>query len=176
MFNYIRKKKIESAWKRNHREHIFAGLDKVEYVLILFNYDHLSKIMPIARELLKQKKKVYLWTTVDVKGHSSKIYDSSGQGIRVITPEDKSKMRIVTGATLKEFKSLRHDLILDFTTEHDEVLFYLILNSICKFNIGFRESIYKVYDFIYLKNEEQEPIDAFMDVKNYLESYARKSK
>lgn len=171
MFNYFRKKRQQSAWAQNNRQRKFVDFTKVNSVLILFDYDDLSLVMPVARDLVKLKKKVYLWTTTKVKGHSDKIYDSSGQSVRVVTPEDQSRLFILSRTVLKEFKTLQCDMLVDMIRSDDEVLYYLLLNNRSKFCVGLKERDIKVYDFIYLKTDEQSFADAFEDIKNYMNIY-----
>lgn len=176
MFNYFRKRRIQSALENNKRRHQFLEFSKINSVLILFDYDDLESIMPVARDLVKHKKRVYLWTSTTVKGHSDKIYDFSGQSIRVVTPENQSRLFILSDAVLKEFRTIKIDMLMDMSCKDDEVLKLLLVSNPALFVIGFKEQSPKVYDFIYLKNEEQNFVDAYEDLKNYLGIYVTGNK
>lgn len=163
MLDFYIKKKINSVLKNHNRTHVFRSPEKIVTVLILFNAKDWDEISQITKELREAGKEVLLWTTQS-KGGS--IF--SQPNVRVITQKELSKTQVLSSAVLNEFGALKYDTLLDLTTKDDNALLYLLGINKSEFCIGIKELDYKVFDFIILKDDEQNLIETYNQIKFYL--------
>lgn len=169
MFKFIRDRKEHQALKNNSREHAFLNFSQIETVLILFDSKDINQIISLAKDLRSWGKKILLWTSIGHNENIRPIGYLEGIKLRVILPTEKSKWTILTDSVLEEFKALKCDMLLDMSDEGNKSMSYLMSNTMCRFCIGFRKTKYPVYDFIFLKEDEQDFQAAFKQVKNYLD-------
>lgn len=169
MFKLLRNRKERQALKANPRAHSFLSFDQIETILILFDSKEINQVVRLAKELRSLGKNVLLWTSVTREETIRPMKDADGLSLRVITPQEKSKLNILSAKVLDEFKALKYDMLLDFSSEDNIVMSYLAANTTCSFCIGLREAKNPIYDFIYLKGQDQDFLDAFGQIKNYLD-------
>lgn len=169
MFKFIRDRKELQALKNNSREHAFLSFGQVETVLVLFDSKDINQIINLAKDLRGWGKNVLLWTSISRDENIRPVKDMEGISLRIITPAEKSKWTILPDSVLEEFKALKCDMLLDMSNEGNRSMSYLMSNTMCRFCVGFRETKYPIYDFIFLKENEQDFQDAFKHIKIYLE-------
>lgn len=168
MFRFIRKKKERQARESNIREHSFSGFGDIKTVMILFDCKDVNQIMRIAKDLKKSGKNVLLWTSVSRDENIKTINELEGMSLRIVLPSEKSRWNILSDQVLEEFRNLEYDLLLDFSGTENATMSYLVSNTKCHFCVGLRETDHPVYDFIFLKEKEQDLASAYEQIKNYL--------
>jgi len=176
IYKYIVKKKEQQAVDANSRRHSFLNLDQVKTVMILFDCKNINQIIPIAKDLKSMGKDVLLWTSISRSENIRQTKDFENFSLRIITPKEKSRLTILSGKVLDEFKQQTCDLLLDLSESANVTLSYLMANTDCRFCVGIKEPDYPVYDFIFLKEKDQNLVDAFEQIKIYLTRYVTRSK
>lgn len=165
MLDYFLQRSIKSKLRNYKREHSFRNFGQIKDVLILFNIDQWDQIQPIIKDLQKNKKSVIAWTIRP----KDKSQVSLPDYVRVVQPDEINWVQLFKNNITSEFKKLSYDTLFDFCTLQDNHLLLLLLNNSSHFCVGFQNKGYKLHNFILHKDENQRFIDAYNDLKNYLE-------
>ncbi|MFV0536988.1 MAG: DUF6913 domain-containing protein [Dysgonomonas sp.] len=166
MFDFLTKRKINSAFKNNKRKHTLKNMKSMHNVLILFSYSDWKTISQIAHELEKKGKKVTMWT---VKPHKKNTENSIFPiNVKVIHREEMSLWKILSPSVIDEFKYLSYDTLIDLTTTQSNAFKYLLAQNTSEFCIGISELDHKIYDFIILKKESETLRETYDQIKFYL--------
>lgn len=176
IYKYIVRKKEQQAVGTNTRSHAFLNLDQVKNVMILFDGKDIGQIIRIAKDLKSTGKNVSLWTTISRNENMRPTKEFEDISLRIITPKEKSRFMILSGNVLNEFKQQECDMLLDMSESKNVTISYLMANTDCSFCVGIKEPDFPVYDFIYLKDPDQNLVDAFEQIKIYLTRYVTRSK
>lgn len=166
MFNFLIKKKINSAFDNNMRKHNLKRMEAIESVLILFSYEDWAEINVIAKDLTDCGKKVHLWTVRSNKNKSNNI--ALPPNVRLIRKNETSYSNILSSAVVLEFQALKFDTLLDLTTNHNNIFNYLLAHNSSEFSIGIYESEHRAYDFVILKDEKNSLSETYTHLKFYL--------
>ncbi|NDV96795.1 hypothetical protein D0T84_18050 [Dysgonomonas sp. 521] len=167
MFDFLVKWKIDSAFKKNRRNHTFRNLESMESILILFSYSDWKVIESIGRELSSYRKKVVMWTvqpSQKAEGDNT-IFPAN---VRIIHPKEISMIQIVSSSVLKEFGALTYDTLIDLTTTENKVFDYLLARNSSECCIGISKTEYNAYDFVILREDDMDLPETFNQIKNYL--------
>lgn len=165
MFNFLIKKKINSAFDNNKRKHSFRQIGAINNVLILFSYEDWAEISLIAQDLTNKGKKVLLWT---VQSNNKSNHITLPSSVRVIQKNELSLSNILNSSVISEFKVLEYDTLIDLSTYHDNILRYLLALNSSDFSIGITELEYKAYDLTVLKQEKTTLSETYDQLKFYL--------
>lgn len=167
MFDFLVKWKIDSAFKKNIREHTFLNMESMKNILILFSYSDWKVIETIAKELSARGKNVMMWTvqpSQKTPGDNT-IFPAN---VRIIRPREISLLQIISSSVLTEFEALKYDTLIDLTTTESKVFKYLLANNSSEYCIGISKSEHNVYDFIVLKEDDMDLPETYNQIKNYL--------
>lgn len=167
MFEFIVRRKINSAFKNNKRKHAFRDMESMQNILILFTHSDWPEIESIAQDLEQKGKKVILWTSLPAiqQNQNAAIFTPN---VRTITKKEKHLLQIIKQEVVKEFKNLTYDTLLDFTTKRSNTLEYLLAENGSEFCIGINETEERIYDFILLKGDNKSLSETYNQLKNYL--------
>lgn len=166
MFDFLVKRKIDSAFKNNKRKHALKNMKSMHNILIFFSYADWKVISQIAQDLEQKGKKVALWTIYPQKKDvSSTIFPIN---VRVIRQDEISFLKILSPSVVDEFKSLPYDTLIDLTTTHSNAFTYLLAQNTSEFCIGISEPDRKIYDFIIHKKENETLKETYDQIKFYL--------
>lgn len=171
IFNYIRNKRINTAFKKNKRKHFFHNLRTMERVLILFHHKDWMQIQLVANDLTKNGKEVILWTVESLDDNIAGI--KIPLAMRKLNKEDFSKIGYLKPKVIKEFKELKYDTLFDFTQEDGdgiEYLSFLLAINQAQFCIGRREHLPRVYDLTILQAKGKSILETFGQMKVYLQN------
>ena len=163
MFKYLLERNIKNDVKALTKKHrSFLNFDSIQRVLIFFDSHSWDSIVPIVNDLKENGKRVILWT----------IGDSSSQFSENVTIIDQRKdiswMKSLKPELLSRFTSLEYDTFLDLSLDDNLYLLSLKVKNTSKFAIGFKESEYKIYDFILLKEDDKSLFETYQEAKIYL--------
>lgn len=166
MFDFLTKKKIDSAFQNNKRKHTLKNMKSMHNILILFSYSDWKDISQIAQDLEQKGKKVIMWTTCSRKKDAPKpIFPIN---VKVIQQDEMSFWNILSSSLIDEFRGLSYDTLIDLTTTQSNVFKYLLAQNISEFCIGISESNQKIYDFIIHKKESETLRETYDQIKFYL--------
>ncbi len=166
MFDFLIKRKIDSAFKNNKRKHALKNMESMHNVLILFSYTDWDVVSQIVQDLEQKGKKVLLWTIGTRKNKiDSPIFPIN---VRIIRQDEMSFFKILTSSVMDEFERLSYDTLIDLTTTRSNAFRYLLAQNTSEFCIGISESDQKIYDFIILKNENETLTETYGQIKFYL--------
>jgi len=144
---------------------MFLNYKDINNILILFNIEDWDLIQPIINDLQKDKKKVIAWTITFGSSKENKFPDF----VKIVDlGKTLSWMKVFKSELLTEFDSLTYDTLFDLTSGNDNHLLSLLIRNKSHFSISFMESEYRLYDFILLKEEDQDLYEAYIHMKNYL--------
>lgn len=166
MFDFLTKKKIDSAFKNNKRKHALKNMKSMHNVLILFSYSDWKVISQIAQDLEKEGKKVIMWTIYTHKKNADNTIFPIN--VKVIRQEEMSLLKILSSSVMDEFKYLSYDTLIDLTTTQSNAFKYLLAQNTSEFCIGISELDQKIYDFIILKKESETLRETYDQIKFYL--------
>jgi len=169
MFNFLQKKRVESALESHKREKIFLNFESIKRVLIIFNIEDWDNVSNVINDLQKNKKEVVAWTIRPKKFH---IEESDYPPIvRIINGAKETTWKhALTENVVSEFEELKYDTLIDLTIDDNNILNYLLACNTSRFCIGIRESDMNAYDFIMLKKEENDILETYEQMKSYLNS------
>ncbi|WP_461826089.1 DUF6913 domain-containing protein [Dysgonomonas sp.] len=166
MFDFLIKRKIDSAFKNNKRRHALKNMKSMHNILIFFSYSDWKAISQIAQDLKQEGKKVVMWTIYPRKRDAdSTIFPIN---VKVIRQDEMSLLNILSSSVVDEFKSLSYDTLIDLTTKQSNVFEYLLAQNTSEFSIGISEPHQKVYDFIIFKKENETLRETYDQIKFYL--------
>ncbi|MDR0823840.1 MAG: hypothetical protein LBN74_02020 [Prevotella sp.] len=166
MFDFLVKWKIDSAFKKNERNHVFRNMESMKNILILFSYKDFAEIEYIAKDLKAKGKNVVMWTVFPSKKNAiNTVFDAN---VRAIYPDEKSIFNIVSWSVSDEFHKLKYDTIMDLTTTDNDILKYLLAINTSDCSIGISKSPHKGYNFIVLKEEDKTLWETYNEIKFYL--------
>lgn len=170
MFDFIVRRKINSAFKNNRRNRTFKNLESIKDVLILFTYNDWNEIQPIVRDLEQNGKNVVLWTTMPANIQQNKHASILPINVKVITKKEKNPLQILKQDIVSEYRRLSYDTLIDLTTKNSYTLKYLLVQNSSEFCIGISESSEKVYDYILLKEDDKSLHETYNQLKIYLDN------
>ncbi|WP_459603061.1 DUF6913 domain-containing protein [Dysgonomonas reticulitermitis] len=166
MFDFLIKRKIDSAFKNNKRKHALKNMKSMHNVLIFFSYSDWEIISQIAQDLEQKGKKVIMWTIYPQKKDADiTIFPIN---VKVIRQDEMSLLKILSSPVIDEFKSLPYDTLIDLTTTHSNAFTYLLAQNTSEFCVGISEPDRKIYDFIILKKENETLKETYDQIKFYL--------
>ena len=166
MFDFLTKKKIDSAFQNNKRKHTLKNMKSMHNILILFSYSDWKDISQIVQDLEQKGKKVAMWTICSrIKDTEKPIFPIN---VKVIQQDEISFRKILSPSLIDEFKRLSYDTLIDLTTTQSNVFKYLLAQNTSEFCIGISEPDQKIYDLIVLKKESETLRETYDQIKFYL--------
>lgn len=170
MLDIFLKKNIVSGIKKlEKRKREFLTYENIRTILILFDYHNWSEIAPIVEDLERNGKQVILWTILQ-KSDTVATQNSLPQKVKVVDlHKDLNWKKVLRPEVIEEFSGLNYDTLLDLSFNDDNYTTLLRTHSSARFNIGFRELDYDLYEFIILKDESMPLFEAYEQMKNYQE-------
>lgn len=160
---------INNAFKNNKRKHAFHNLKTMESVLILFHHKDWMQIQLVAKDLERCGKKVSLWT---VESEDETVINIRIPLVmRKLNKRDFSKFGLLKSSTIKEFKNLKYDTLIDFCQEDGEginYLTYLLAINDAQFCIGNRRKEKNIYDLTIIQAKNKGVLETFGQMKGYL--------
>ena len=167
MLNFLKKKQLESARKKNARKTEFLNYDSINKILIIFNIETWPDIQNVVELLLRDKKEIFLWTVRSRDKASIPI----PKKIRVIDhAKDIKWNQSLNPPVIEEFEQVDYDTFIDLTVRSESILEHLLAINKSKFCIGIRGDLTKTknYDFILHQKEEESLFSTFEQMKIYL--------
>lgn len=165
MLDYFLQNSIKSGIRKYKRDRMFLNYRDINNILVLFNIEDWITIQPIINDLRKDGKRVIAWTIMT--GHSD--ITSFPDFVKIVDlGKTLSWMKVFKSELLTEFDSLQYDTLLDLSSGDNNYILSLLIRNKSRFCLSFIESEYRLYDFILLKDEEQDLFDAYIYMKNYL--------
>lgn len=170
MFDFLKKRRIVSALSKNERNHVFYNFKEINSIIILFDYDDWEQICPIINDLENEGKLVMLWTTepkypTAIAGARPKF---SPLKLRLIPYKEQSSLSILPDSIIKEFETLHFNALIDFSSQKNTSIQYLLMNTKAEFCIGIRKLEHNPYDFILYKEENKSLFEVYQQIKFYL--------
>lgn len=169
MLDYFLQRSIKSELNKNNRQHSFLNFEGIQSVLVLFDMQDWERVHPIIEDLQKHGKYVMPWTVKlkPVQGQAQPPVLPSN--VRVIdTHKDLDWKRVIRPAILTEFDNLKYDTLLDLSLESNNYIMSLLVRNNSRFCLGFTKREEKLYDFVILKEDDQNLFDAYEQLKIYL--------
>lgn len=165
MFNFLKRGRIRKSIEKLDRQHVFLNFNSINHILIFFDISDKEEVKIITDNLSSEGKTVSTWTYSHSKAHKE---NKNTLHHHVITKKDISIMGNINDKLYNDFANTKYDTIIDLTKEDHYPLLYLLANNKARLTIGTRETHYKLYDFIFLKNDDMSISQSFFEIKNYL--------
>lgn len=171
-FDFFLNKEIKKVLAKQQRQKHFLNLDGMRNVLILFNIEDWDDISIVISDLKNLDKNVQAWTIQPKLSKQEHAKANSGRfprEVRVIdTNTEVSWKKTLEDSVISEFERADYDTLIDLTSEDNPYLLYLLAKNTSSFCLGIKESDYKMYDFVILKDEEQSIFETYRQIKFYL--------
>lgn len=172
-FDLFFNKELKKAIGNYPKGKEFSNFKTIKNVLILFDKENWKEISTIISLLKKEGKKVSAWS---IQPKLSKIEleeatkISYPPNVRFISTNTEINWKnSILPSVIDEFKSETYSACFDFTTENNPHLQYLLALNTANFAVGIRESEDFLYSFVLLKKEEDGLVEAYKQIKHYLE-------
>lgn len=169
MLDLFLQRSIKSELNNNSRTHTFLNFEKIHNVLVLFDIKDWETVSLIINDLEQHGKHVLPWCIKPKSGQGQLALPSLPQNVRVIDMgKDLNWKRLIQPAILEEFDNLKYDTFLDLSLEPNDYSKLLLVKNKSNFCLGFTKKEEKLYDFIILKEENQDLFEAYKQLKIYL--------
>lgn len=144
MFDFFKKRKLKSQFKKNSRKRAFLNMEAIRTVLVLFETSDYDAVDLFAEDLLELGK--------SVNGYAFRIkndiFDYSETNYTIISPKENSEK---SGAPdenlLKQLKSQHYDVVIDLTIKENYSLQYILTVVNATMTVGLKKSKLPFYDF-----------------------------
>lgn len=168
MFEKFREYWLDRAFKTNARKHTFLNLNKMQNILILFDYEDLMEIILLGNNLEKMGKRTHLWSAVEnIKQLETQIFSKK---TRIIKPVELSNVFILKKEVYKEFSNLEYDTVIDIRQKKTQSLEYLLARNKAVFCIGNRKHDRNAFDFCVLQQKGKSILETYEQMKFYLQN------
>ena len=170
MLDIFLKRNIDSGLKQlEKRQHVFLRFEQIQSVLILFDIHYWNSVVPVVEDLKLNGKQVLLWTILHKSDKGQSAIPHFTEKVRVVDLHtDLNWKKVLRPEVLDEFSALRYDTLLDLSSDDNDYMTLLRIRNNGRFNLGFRELDYKIFDFIFLKGEDQTTFEAYEQMKIYM--------
>ncbi len=144
MFDFFKKRKLKSQFKRNSRKHAFLNMEAIRTVLVLFETSDYEVVDLFVEELLEMGKSVsgYAFRIKD------DIFDYSETNYTIISPKENcEKSGVPDEKILNQLKSQHYDVVIDLTIKENYSLQYILAVANTTMSVGLKKSKLPFYDF-----------------------------